>query len=182
MSANDTGAHPALAEGDRLDRTGAGARDPRARICLGSQLIARALGASVGPSPSGPEIGWAPVEIDEPDDPLLGPLAPSAVVLHWHGEAFETPPGAHRLASSARTECQAFRAGRAWGLLFHPEADSDLVRSWLGVPAMAAEAEPALGSGAATSLLAGAAEHERDLIARSTPVFAAFAGQGPTPT
>ncbi|HEY3435740.1 MAG TPA: type 1 glutamine amidotransferase, partial [Solirubrobacterales bacterium] len=113
-------------------------------ICLGAQLLARALGAEVR-SGEAPEIGFAPVEISDPDDPVLAGLAPRAEVLHWHGDVFDLPEGAEHLASSERTACQAFRAGNAWGVLFHPEADFALVEAWLAVPEMIEEAVAALG-------------------------------------
>jgi GMP synthase (glutamine-hydrolysing) len=143
-------------------------------VCLGAQLLARALGAGVGPG-EGPEIGFAPVEVHDPGDPIVGALAPRTTVLHWHGDVFELPEGARPLASSARTEHQAFRAGNAWGLLFHAEADAALVESWLSVPEMADEAVEALGPDAATDLAHRAREAESDLVARSTPGFRAFA-------
>jgi GMP synthase (glutamine-hydrolysing) len=143
-------------------------------VCLGAQLIASALGAEVGPGPSA-EIGFATVRIRDPDDPVVGPLAPDAAVLHWHGEVFDLPEGAELLAFSAQTPVQAFRFANAWGVLFHAEADGVLVESWLAVPEMAAEAEAALGPDAASILRRQAAEHEADLIARSAPGFRAFA-------
>ena len=143
-------------------------------VCLGAQLLARALGAEVGPG-EGPEIGFAPVEVHDPGDPIVGALAPRTPVLHWHGDVFELPEGAQPLASSAQTEHQAFRAGNAWGLLFHAEADAALVDSWLPVPEMADEAARALGADAPADLLRQAREAEPDLIARSTPGFRAFA-------
>jgi GMP synthase (glutamine-hydrolysing) len=174
MSVNDTDAHPALRDELRWIERALDLGLPLLGVCLGSQLIARALGGQVRPA-SGPELGWAPVEIHAPTDPLLGPLAPRTTVLHWHGEAFATPAGAERLASSARTECQAFRAGSAWGVLFHPEADTGLIRKWLAEPSMAAEANEVLGPAAHDQLLAGAERHEGALIARSDRGFDAFA-------
>ncbi len=100
---------------------------PLLGICLGAQLLARALGAEVRPGPK-PELGFAEVRVHDPADPLLGGLAPGAEVLHWHGDVFDLPVGAHHLASSAMTENQAFRVNNAWGVLFHPEADSPLSR------------------------------------------------------
>ena len=76
---------------------------------------------------------------------MLGGLAPSTDVLHWHGDVFDLPDGAQPLASSAQTEHQAFRHGNAWGVLFHPEADFALVEAWLAVPEMIDEAVAALG-------------------------------------
>lgn len=143
-------------------------------ICLGAQLLARALGAEVRRGPE-PEIGFAPVEITNPSDPLLGGLAPSAEVLHWHGDVFDLPDGAEHLASSERTPCQAFRAGNAWGVLFHPEADFALVEAWLAVPEMIEEAVAALGDAGEHELPERAAALEADLVARTAPGFEAFA-------
>jgi GMP synthase (glutamine-hydrolysing) len=148
---------------------------PLLGICLGAQLLARALGAEVRAG-EGPEIGFAPVEISDPADPVLGGLAPSTDVLHWHGDVFELPEGAQPLASSERTEHQAFRLGNAWGALFHPEADFALVEAWLAVPEMIDEAVAALGNDGAHGLPELAAAAEPVLIERTTPGFEAFAG------
>jgi GMP synthase (glutamine-hydrolysing) len=143
-------------------------------ICLGAQLLARALGAEVRPG-GRKEIGFAPVEASDPDDPILGALAPSTTVLHWHGDVFDLPDGAQPLASSALTEHQAFRAGSAWGVLFHPEADLALVEAWLGVPEMIDEAVEVLGNDGASALPARAEGAEPTLVERTTPGFRAFA-------
>lgn len=144
-------------------------------ICLGAQLLARALGAEVRPG-SQPELGFGEVRVHEPADPLLGALAPGAEVLHWHGDVFDLPPGAHHLASSARTENQAFRVNNAWGVLFHPEADLALVEAWLAVPEMIDEALAAIGEEGAARLPVRAQELEADLVARTAPGFESFAG------
>jgi GMP synthase (glutamine-hydrolysing) len=156
-----------LAEALRLEM-------PILGVCLGAQLLARALGAEVRPGEA-PEVGFAPVEIHDPTDPIVGALAPSATVLHWHGDVFDLPAGAVPLASSRQTRRQAFRAGNACGLLFHPEADAALVERWLAVPEMASEATELLGPDAARSLRDEAREATPDLIACSTPGFRAFA-------
>jgi GMP synthase (glutamine-hydrolysing) len=143
-------------------------------ICLGAQLLACALGAEVRPG-VGKEIGFAPVKVHDPGDPVLGRLAPGAEVLHWHGDVFDLPPGAARLASSALTPVQAFRAGSAWGVLFHPEADLALLDAWLSDPGMVAEAEEEIGPGATAALPARAAELEPGLVAATQPGFEAFA-------
>ena len=142
-------------------------------VCLGAQLLARALGAEVRPGER--EIGFAPIEIADAADPLIGALAPRAEVLHWHGDCFDLPNGAQHLASSERTACQAFRAGNAWGVLFHPEADIALVKAWMEAPTMVAEACAALGDDGTHALPERAAELEPALVARTTPGFAAFA-------
>lgn len=150
-------------------------RMPVLGICLGAQLLARALGAEVRAG-EGPEIGFAPVEIHEPADPIVGALAPWTTVLHWHGDVFDLPDGAERLASSATTELQAFRHGNAWGVLFHPEADASLVDAWLAEPEMAEEAQAALGPRAPAELGRQAGKAQGPLTDRSTPGFRAFAG------
>jgi GMP synthase (glutamine-hydrolysing) len=157
-----------LAEAVRLEL-------PVLGICLGAQLLARALGAEVRAG-EGPEIGFAPVEVNDPADPVLGGLAPSTDVLHWHGDVFDLPDGAQPLASSKRTEHQAFRLGSAWGALFHPEADFALVEAWLAVPEMIDEAVAALGNEGAHALPERAATAESALVERSAPGFEAFAG------
>jgi GMP synthase (glutamine-hydrolysing) len=147
---------------------------PLLGICLGAQLLARALGAEVRAGEE-PELGFAAVQVSDPDDPLLGGLAPSTDVLHWHGDVFDLPAGAQPLASSARTEHQAFRAGNAWGVLFHPEADSALVEAWLAVPEMIDEARGALGDDGIRALPERASAAEPALVERTTPGFEAFA-------
>lgn len=143
-------------------------------ICLGAQLLARALGAEVRAG-EGPELGFAPVTVSDRDDPVLGGLAPGGKVLHWHGDVFDLPEGAQPLASSAMTECQAFRAANAWGVLFHPEADFALVEAWLAVPEMIDEAVAALGNEGVSALPGRAEALEEELVRRTTPGFEAFA-------
>jgi len=142
-------------------------------ICLGAQLLARALGAQVRPGEA-KEVGFAPVEIHNAGDPILGGLAPSTAVLHWHGDVFDLPDGATPLASSALTEHQAFRHGSAWGVLFHPEADVALLEAWLAVPEMIDEALAALGEQGCAALPGQAEAAEAELVARSTPGLRAF--------
>jgi GMP synthase-like glutamine amidotransferase len=98
-------------------------------ICLGAQLIASALGARVYPN-SEKEIGWFPIHWAEgTGEPVgAGNHLGAAIagreheVFHWHGETFDLPPGAVRLASSPLTPNQAFRIGeRVIGLQFHLE-------------------------------------------------------------
>ncbi|MDX6623724.1 MAG: hypothetical protein QOE75_1656 [Solirubrobacterales bacterium] len=147
---------------------------PLLGICLGAQLLARALGAEVRPGPRW-ELGFGEVRVHDPEDPLLGALAPGLEVLHWHGDVFDLPAGAHHLASSAQTENQAFRVNNAWGVLFHPEADFALVEAWLAEPEMIDEALAAVGEAETARLPGRAEELEEELIARTTPGFELFA-------
>ena len=143
-------------------------------ICLGAQLLARALGAEVRPGER--ELGFASVEVHDSDDPVLGRLAPATEVLHWHGDVFDLPDGARSLASSEKTEHQAFRLGNAWGVLFHPEADLALVEAWMAEPEMIEEALAAIGDEQTARLPGRAGQLEDDLIRRTTPGFETFAG------
>lgn len=174
MNADEVDVHPELAS-EREWLAAAVRRElPVLGICLGAQLLARALGAEVRAG-EGPELGYAPVEILGPDDPILGALAPSTTVLHWHGDVFDLPEGATCLARSERTDVQAFRHGNAWGVLFHPESDFALLEAWLAVPEMVHEACVALGDDGAAALPTQAEAAEADLVARTTPGLEAFA-------
>ena len=99
-------------------------------ICLGSQLIANALGASVQANPC-KEIGWFPVTATQPaQDTFHFPAV--ANVFHWHGETFELPAGAVHLARSAACENQGFQYGRrVIGLQFHLETTPDSARAFV---------------------------------------------------
>jgi len=96
-------------------------------VCLGAQMIAKALGARVYPG-SAKEIGWFPVERTSAH-PLFDGLPDNFTPLHWHGETFDLPYGAKLLAKSNITVNQAFAVGqRVLGLQFHMEATEDSVR------------------------------------------------------
>lgn len=105
-------------------------------ICLGAQLIARALGAKVYPATE-KEIGFAPIFLSE--EGHHSPLAPFALpgappVLHWHGDTFDLPAGARRLAATTICRNQAFMIdSHVLALQFHLEVRSrDLERWWIG--------------------------------------------------
>jgi GMP synthase (glutamine-hydrolysing) len=104
---------------------------PTLGICLGAQLMAKALGANVAPGPV-TEIGLAPIELT-----AAGQASPlrhldGVHVLHWHGDNFDLPPACEHLASTAHCPFQAFRKGpNALALQFHIEVDRSRMESWL---------------------------------------------------
>jgi len=174
MNVDETDRHPGLATTRDWLAEAVRREMPVLGICLGAQLLARALGAVVVPGER-KEIGFAEVTVGDPTDPVLGGLAPRAKALHWHGDVFELPAGATHLAASTLTAHQAFRLGNAWGVLFHPEADVALVDQWMATPEMSGEAVEALGEEGAARIVPEAAELEAGLIAATTPGFEAFA-------
>jgi GMP synthase (glutamine-hydrolysing) len=102
-------------------------------ICLGSQLLAAALGGEVAPAPA-KEIGFYRVRLTPQarEDGLFGSAPESFVAFHWHGDAFTLPRGAVPLASSTLTPLQAFRFGaRAWGVQFHLETDEEVLSAMM---------------------------------------------------
>jgi GMP synthase (glutamine-hydrolysing) len=98
-------------------------------ICLGAQLLARVLGATVAPHPDGlTEIGYCPIEPTPAGRDYFGSLR---YVYHWHREGFKLPHGAVKLASGEIFENQAFRYGsNAYGLQFHPEITREMIETW----------------------------------------------------
>ncbi len=109
-------------------------------VCLGAQLIAHALGARVYPALVGDppvrhrEVGWGAVTFTTPAgaEPALEGIAESEAVLHWHGDTFDLPEGAVRLASTLPCYNQMFRFGaRAFALQFHVEIDAADVARWV---------------------------------------------------
>jgi GMP synthase-like glutamine amidotransferase len=120
MSVNDEQDLPWLVAEKAFVRACVAADKAVLGICLGAQLIASAQGARVYPGPH-KEIGWLPIEGTPPQDGTFA-FPASATVFHWHGETFDLPEGAIRLARSAVCENQAFQLGpRVIGLQFHLE-------------------------------------------------------------
>ena len=130
MSANDP--LPWLAEEQRLIGQAVARNQPVLGVCLGSQLLAKTLGARVYPNPV-KEIGWFDIGFTPAalDDPLFAGLSGPETVFHWHGETFDLPPGAVRLASSEACQRQAYRVGAAvYGLQFHLEVTPAMIADW----------------------------------------------------
>ncbi len=116
--------------------------------CLGSQLMAKALGGSVGPNPA-KEIGWGDVHITDAEAarPWLGDISAPMLAFHWHGETFTLPPGATRILESAHCANQAFVLDdRHIGMQCHVEMTPELIASWCdnGAAEIAASDSPAV--------------------------------------
>lgn len=105
---------------------------PTLGVCLGSQMLAAAMGARVYAGPI-KEVGFAPVFLS--DAGTLSPLRhiAAAAVLHWHGDTFDLPDGAERLAATPAYPNQAFRRGaHILALQFHAEMGEDpRIEAWL---------------------------------------------------
>lgn len=135
MGANDENEHPWIRDEIKLMAATMKRKLPLVGICLGGQMLARAMGGRVEKS-EGVELGWFPVELNEAGlaDPVVGAAGPSPTVYHWHGDTFHLPPGAVLLGRSQACARQAYRIGdRAYGFQFHPEADHQLVLEWLSL-------------------------------------------------
>ena len=100
--------------------------------CLGGQLMAKALGGTVGLNPV-KEIGWGEVSVTDFDAarPWLGDAMQPMLAFHWHGETFTVPPGARGILKSAYCANQAYVVNeRHIGMQCHVEMTPDLIASW----------------------------------------------------
>ncbi|RRR70162.1 MAG: amidotransferase [Candidatus Viridilinea halotolerans] len=122
MSVHDEDAFPWLALEKQFVRETIAAGKAVLGVCLGAQMIASAMGANVWPNPV-KEIGWFPIQaVATPTNDEVFNFPPAQVVFHWHGETFDLPSGALRLARSEGCANQAFQLGRRIiGLQFHLE-------------------------------------------------------------
>ncbi len=158
MNVDETDRYPFLADEVKWIRQAVEAELPVLGVCLGSQLLAKALGSRVYPNRI-KEIGWYDVEMTEAAkaDQLFGDCRPTETVFQWHGDTFDLPAGAVQLARSSQCENQAFRVGRAaYGLQFHLEVTPEIVNDWLGEPGNCGE-------------LAGLDYIDAEAIRRETP-------------
>lgn len=164
----DAPEYPFLSEEIELIRSRLKTKRPVLGICLGSQLMAAALGAKVYPGTQGVELGWAPVRLTEAG--LQHALADAAggdlPVLHWHGDTFDLPQGATLLASTSRYAHQAFAVG-GYGLAlqFHVETDANELEQWF--VAFAGDIRK-MGPDTLATLRADTAKHAAGMAERNT--------------
>lgn len=129
MSVNDEADHPWLAAEKEFIRNAIEEDKAVVGICLGAQLIASAMGAAVYPNRE-KEIGWLSITGTQPGHAEeLFAFPQELLVFHWHGETFDLPDGAMRLARSNACHNQAFQLGRrVIGMQFHLETTPDAAR------------------------------------------------------
>jgi GMP synthase (glutamine-hydrolysing) len=132
MNVYEDAQYPFLKDENRFINNSVDAGVPFIGICLGGQLLAKALGAKISKAPH-PEIGWHTVRLTSRagSDRLFKGLAKEIEVFEWHGDMFDIPRGAALLATGGGCN-QAFRAGQsAYGLQFHVEVTPAIIRSWV---------------------------------------------------
>ncbi len=131
MGVNDRGRLPYLQQTcDWLAGEVARGR-PILAICLGSQLLAHALGGQVYRQQR-QEKGIREIALSAAGeaDPLFAGLPNPFISFEWHNDSFDLPAGVHHLAATDVCPGQAFRSGNAWGVQFHPEVDAAIVADW----------------------------------------------------
>ena len=155
--------HPWLADEAAFIRGALDREVPLLGVCLGSQLIARAAGASVGRA-AHPEVGWHEVVLNDAglQDPVIGVLPDRVDAFQWHYYTFELPADAELLARSDAAQ-QAYRLGeRTWAIQFHAEVTRHMLDRWF-TEGEAELPDPAAVRERTNVLLGGWNEHGRRL-------------------
>lgn len=175
IGVGDIDAYPFLADELAIIERRLSKGRPTLGICLGSQLMAKALGSRVYAGPA-KEIGWGCLSLTGAGAAsCLAPLSDAkAMVLHWHGDTFDLPQGTTRLASSPLYENQAFAHGRnALALQFHAEADPLQLEQWY----VGHTAELAAAGVAVPSLRAATRRIAPGLASRAEQIFGRWLGE-----
>jgi GMP synthase (glutamine-hydrolysing) len=137
MNSDQIDSHPNLITEVELIREAVDRNLSVLGICLGAQLLAKALGGSVSRNETR-EIGWYDIDVtaEGATDPVIADFQSRQQVFQWHEDGIELPPGTTHLAASDASRVQAFRHGEhVYGFQFHLEVDAALVERWLTVPA-----------------------------------------------
>ena len=136
MNADQVDGYPNLATEIQLLREALDRNMSVLGICLGAQLLAKAIGGSVARNDER-EIGWYDVKLTTAgaEDPVLSTFDRQQRVFQWHEDGIALPDAAVHLASSPASEVQAFRYGEhAYGFQFHLEVNESLIERWLTIP------------------------------------------------
>ncbi len=134
MGVYEADRYPFLKDEIKILKERLAADRPVLGICLGSQLMAAALGQKIFPGKAGQEIGWAPLTLTEAgkNHPVRHLDGAVTQVFHWHGDTYELPEGATLLASSALYKNQAYVWGEnALALQCHPEVSAKQLEGWI---------------------------------------------------
>jgi len=168
ISVNDTSDFPFLTKEISLARARIAGGLPTIGICLGAQIMARAIGGAVGSGPER-EIGWAPVNLTDAGRASALAELDGVPVLHWHGEVCSLPETIPSLAATPACAVQAFApTPRALALQFHAEAGASGIEPWLVGHAVEIAGAPGVGIGA---LRADTAHHGPRLAAAGRAMF-----------
>ena len=173
MSVNDDDELPWVTGEKRFIGEAVRTGTPYWGACLGVQLLAASLGARVYAGPA-PEVGLMTVSLTDEAaaDPVFDGLPAELLTLQWHGDTFDLPEGAIRLAGSDAYPNQAIRWGdAAYGVQFHLEVSTALAAEWAAVPAYEAYLDSVLGPGSLPTLLEEFEGNEKQLRENGRAMF-----------
>ena len=178
MSANDEAELPWLRSEKALIADAVRGGVPFWGVCLGVQLLASSLGARVWAGDE-PEVGVLPIELTDEAlaDPVFAGLPRSLPALQWHGDTFDLPEGAVRLAGSEAYPNQAFRYLNAYGLQFHLEVSTAMALEWADVPEYDAALRRVLGPDGTETIVRAVEERAGEMLQLGRTLFERFADQ-----
>jgi GMP synthase (glutamine-hydrolysing) len=183
MSVNDEEDHEWLRDEKAWIAEAVHAGVPFFGVCLGAQLLAASLGATVSHGEV-PEVGVLPIELTSAarSDPVFSVLRPGVRVLQWHGDTFELPTGAVHLGRSTRYENQAFRYGTlAYAIQFHLEVTKAMFEEWSDIPAYRASLDQTFGGDGVAILAAQFTEARDEMTTAARRLFTRFCDHAVSP-
>jgi GMP synthase (glutamine-hydrolysing) len=176
MNVDEVDEHPFLKENRDLTREAVDRGVPYLGICLGAQMLARALDARVWRAEV-KEVGFEPLRPfpTAAGDPLLSVWSDGDMVFQWHQDTMELPQGAEQLAAGDRIAVQAYRVGdRAWATQFHFEIDAAELDLWVDDASQFMDLREVWGKSPA-EIRGESARHMVEHEAKGTEMFRRFA-------